>query len=71
MKKTLQTIKNELLMPGLTMKQRWIVYYFTLSFGLFLSVTDTTPLWAVGLLLLNFANAARLANRVHLPDNDE
>jgi hypothetical protein len=63
----MKEILKELAMPSLTWKQRLIVWYFALSFcSLF--VSDETPLWIIILIVLNFANAARLVKKVPLPE---
>lgn len=62
-------MKKTLTMPGLTRKQRLIVLYFALSFCS-LCITDETPLWIVILIVLNFANAARLIKNVPLQKNE-
>lgn len=54
-------------MHGLTWKQRLSVIYFSLSFCL-LFISDETPLWIVLLIILNFANAARIIKKVPLPE---
>lgn len=58
---------NELMMLGLTLKQKMIVWYFTVSFCS-LCITDDSPIWIIALVVLNFANAARLIKKVPLPD---
>lgn len=60
---------NELRMPGLTWKQRAIVWYFVISLCM-LCITDDSPLWAIAFVVLNFANAARLVRKVPLPEID-
>jgi len=59
----MKEIVRELKMKGLTPKQRLIVWYFALSLCS-LCVSDETPLLIVVLLILNFANAARLVRKV-------
>ncbi len=61
---------DEFTMPWLTLKQRLIVWYFALSFCL-LCIGDESPIWAIFLVVLNFANAARLVRKVPLPDNKD
>lgn len=63
----MKEIINELKMSGLTLKQKAIVWYFTISFCT-LCVTAESSLWAIALIVLNFANAARLIKKVPLPD---
>ena len=58
---------NELMMLGLTLKQKMIVWYFTVSFCS-ICITDDSPIWIIALVVLNFANAARLIKKVPLPD---
>ncbi len=65
----MKKIMKELAMPGLTGKQRLIVWYFALSFCS-LCVSDETPLWMIVLIVLNFANAARLIKKVPLQKNE-
>lgn len=64
-----QLIK-ELSLSGLTIKQKAIVWYFTISFCL-LASTAEAPLWFLFLEVANFANAARLIKRVPLPENQQ
>lgn len=47
---------------GLSKKHKIYALYFVISLTLFFSCV--APLWAVGLLALNFANAARLTNQI-------
>jgi hypothetical protein len=54
-------------LPSLTWKQRFIVFYFVLSLCL-LCIGDETPLWIIILVVVNFANAARLVKKVPLPE---
>jgi hypothetical protein len=65
----MKSIINELKMPGLTWKQKLIVWYFVISLCL-LCITDDSPLWAIAFVVLNFANAARLIRKVPLPENN-
>lgn len=65
----MKEIINELKMSGLTLKQKAIVWYFTISFCT-LCVTAESSLWAITLIVLNFANAARLIKKVPLPDTE-
>ncbi|GHV71234.1 hypothetical protein FACS189420_5570 [Bacteroidia bacterium] len=55
------------LLKGLTWKQKAIVLYFALSLCL-LCIGDDSPIWAILLVVLNFANAARLLKKVPLPE---
>lgn len=64
-----QLIK-ELSLSGLTLKQKAIVWYFTISFALLVSTVEA-PLWFLFLEVANFANAARLINRVPLPEDPQ
>jgi len=66
----MKQIFKEIWMPWLTWKQRLIAWYFVLSFCS-LCVGDETPLWIIGLVVLNFANAARLIRKVPFPDESE
>jgi len=65
----MKEILKEIWMPWLTWKQRLIVWYFTLSFCS-LCIGDESPLWAIILVVLNFANSARLIRKVPLPENE-
>lgn len=58
---------NELMMLGLTLKQKMIVWYFTVSFCS-ICITDDSPIWIIALVVLNFANAARLIKKIPLPE---
>lgn len=61
-----------LAMPGLTLWQRLYVWYFILSFLLILGIEeDVTPVWEMLLAGANFANAARLVNKVPLHDEPD
>jgi hypothetical protein len=65
----MKALWHEFGLKGLTIKQKVIVWYFALSFcSLF--VDDETPIWIVLLLVLNFANSARLVKKVPLPKID-
>lgn len=68
----MKEVINELKMSGLTFKQKAIVWYFIISFCS-LCITDDSPIWAIALVVLNFANAARLIRKVPLtdPENEE
>lgn len=63
----MKKILKEIWMPCLTGKQRLIVWYFALSFCS-LCIGDDSPLWAIALVVLNFANAVRLIKKVPLPE---
>ncbi len=65
----MKEIINELRMSGLTLKQKAIVWYFALSFCT-LCITGESPIWVIALIVLNFANAARLIRKVPLPDTE-
>jgi hypothetical protein len=52
---------------SLTLKQKAIVAYFLFSFCS-LCISDDTPILIVILIVLNFANAARLVRKVPLPE---
>jgi hypothetical protein len=66
----MKEILKELCMPSLTWRQRFIVWYFAISLCM-LCVGDETPLWIVLLIVLNFANSARLIRKVPLPEIKE
>ncbi|MDR2910735.1 MAG: hypothetical protein LBV47_05155 [Bacteroidales bacterium] len=66
----MKEILKELCMPSLTWKQRLTVWYFALSFCS-LCVSDETPLSIVLLIVLNFANSARLICKVQLPETEK
>jgi hypothetical protein len=66
----MKKIFKEILMPWLTWKQRLIVLYFCLSFCT-LCIGDDSPIWAIILVVANFANAARLIRKVPLPENED
>ena len=67
MKEVINDIFKETGFDKLTWKQRLIVWYFALSFCS-LCVSDETPIWILLLIVLNFANAARLVRKVPLPE---
>lgn len=50
---------------SLTARQKVYVWYFCLSFCS-LCITDDSPVWAIAVVILNFANAARLIKKVPL-----
>jgi len=56
----------------LSLSLRSLVYcvYFGFSFSM-LFIGDETPLWAVALVVINFANAARLVRKVDLQIEEE
>lgn len=55
---------------SLTTKQKFYVWYFSLSF-FFLCVTDDNPIWVIIVVVLNFANAARLIKKVPISTDDK
>lgn len=55
---------------SLSARQKFYVWYFCLSLC-FLCITDDSPLWAIVVVVLNFANAARLLRRVPLNNDKE
>ena len=55
---------------SLTTKQKFYVWYFCLSF-FFLCITDDSPIWAIIVVVLNFANAARLIKKVPNSTDDK
>lgn len=55
---------------SLSAMQKFYVWYFCLSLCL-LCITDDSLVWAVVVVVLNFANAARLLRRVPLNNNKE
>ena len=55
---------------SLTAKQKFYVWYFCLSLC-FLCITDDSPIWAVIVVVLNFANAARLIKKVPISIDDK
>ena len=61
---------HELKMPGLTQKEKVIVWYFLISFCL-LSVGGDSPGWAITLVVFNFVNAARLFRKVPIHKIEE
>jgi len=63
MKDLVKDLVNEVRMPGLSGKQRAIMWYFCISFCA-LCITDDAPFWAIILVLLNFVNAVRLAKKI-------
>lgn len=50
---------------SLTTMQKFYVWYFCLSLYS-LCITDDSPVWAIVLVVLNFANSARLIKKVPL-----
>ncbi len=65
----MKQILKEVSMPWLTWKQKLIVFYFVISM-FFLCVGDDTPLWIIGIIVLNFGNAARLVKNLPLPKSE-
>lgn len=59
---------KEICLSGLTLKQKLIVWYFTLSLFLVVSTVEA-PLWFLILEVANFANAARLVKKVPLSED--
>lgn len=57
---------KELSMPDLTRRQRWGGWYMCISIAM-LGVGDDAPLWVIILVVLNFANAARVLKNNPLP----
>ena len=55
---------------SLSARQKFYMWYFCLSLCL-LCITDDSPIWAVVVVALNFANAARLLRRVPLNNDKE
>lgn len=55
---------------SLSAKQKFYVWYFCLSFC-FLCITDDSPVWAIAVVILNFANAARLIKKVPISIDDK
>lgn len=55
---------------SLTAKQKFYVWYFCLSLC-FLCITDDSPIWAVIVVVLNFANATRLIKKVPISIDDK
>ncbi len=47
---------------SLTARQKFYVWYFCLSLC-FLCITDDSPVWAIIVVVLNFANATRLIKK--------
>jgi len=67
MKEFVKELGNDLYMPSLTMKERAIVWYFIISFCL-IFIGDDSPLWLIAVVVLNFANAARLVKKIEFED---
>jgi hypothetical protein len=65
----MKKVLKQLGLNGLTGKQKAIVVYFAISFCLIGSIA-VAPVWALIVLLLNFANAVRLLKQVPLQDNN-
>lgn len=55
---------------SLTAKQKFYVLYFCLSLC-FLCIADDSPIWAIIVVVLNFANAARLIKKVPISIDDK
>ena len=55
---------------SLSARQKFYMWYFCLSLCL-LCITDDSPIWAVVVVALSFANAARLLRRVPLNNDKE
>ncbi len=53
-----------------TFKQ-WLIYIWAGSSLAILGMVDDAPLWALGLLLANFAAAFRFLNKLPLPEDPE
>jgi hypothetical protein len=66
----MKDIIKELGLSRLNNKQKAIVVYFVISFCLIGSIAES-PIWFLILLVLNFANAARLVRKVPLPDIED
>lgn len=64
---TMKKLLSYLGLQNLTFKQGLIVAYFTISLCL-LFVGDETPFWVTAIIVLNFANSARLIQKVPLKD---
>jgi hypothetical protein len=65
----MKELLKELGLSGLTLKQKAIAAYFVISICLIGSVAEA-PIWVLILLLLNFANAARLIKKVPFPETE-
>jgi hypothetical protein len=72
MKEIIKEMIQEIMLPfrGLTRKQKAIVVYFVFSFCS-LCVSNETPILIAILIVLNFANAARLVKKVPIHEIDE
>ena len=70
MKEFVKELGNDLRMPSLTMKQRVVMWYFIISFCA-LFIGDESSVWAVAVVVLNFANAARLVKRIKFNESEE
>lgn len=57
-------------MKNLTLKEKMIAAYFTLSIFL-LCVGDETPILYIAIAVLNFMNAARLIKRIDVEKIDK
>ena len=65
----MKEIIKDLKLSGLTFKQKAIVWYFSISLCS-LCITDESPIWAVIIVVLNFANSARLVKKVPIPEDN-
>ena len=63
----MKEIIKEMGLQGLTKKHKIFVAYFVVSLCLIGSIAEA-PAWVLFLLVLNFANAARLLKKVPLPE---
>lgn len=61
---------KELGLSGFTLKQKFMVWYFILSFCM-LCISDDSKLWIVAIVVVNFINSARLIRKVPIPDLKE
>jgi hypothetical protein len=66
----MKRLLKELGLQGLNCKQKAIVAYFVISLCT-LCVSDETPICVLILLVLNFANSARLIKKVPLPELED
>lgn len=65
----MKTIFEQLWMPYLSRKHRLVVWYFVMSLCM-LCISDESPIWAIILVVLNFANSVRLVKKVPLPEQE-
>lgn len=61
----MKEIIKELTLSGLSMKHKFFAWYFAISFCLIGSVDEASG-WFLIASVLNFANSARLLNKVQL-----